>query len=123
MIQIKRVYDPPEPEDGARFLVDRLWPRGVKKEALRVDGWLRGLAPSHELRRWFGHEPARWEEFRRRYFVELDGKPEAWQPILKAARWGNVTLLYSAHDREQNNAVALKNYLEAKMEEETDVRH
>lgn len=118
MIQVKRVYDPYSPDDGARFLVDRLWPRGLKKEALRLDGWLKDAAPSDALRRWFGHDPARWDEFRRRYFAELDSKPEAWQPILQAARQGNVTLLYSARDVEHNNAVALKSYLEIKLKEE-----
>jgi uncharacterized protein YeaO (DUF488 family) len=84
----------------------------VTKEALRIEGWLKDVAPSDDLRKWFGHEPAKWDEFRRRYFAELDAKPEAWQPILKAARRGNVTLLYSARDTEHNNSVALKEYLE-----------
>ena len=114
MIRAKRVYDPLEPGDGDRFLVDRLWPRGVKRESLRASAWLKDAAPSDELRRWFGHDPARWEEFRRRYFAELDGRPEAWQSILGAARKGTVTLLYSARDTAHNNAVALKEYLERK---------
>ena len=112
MITIKRVYDRPEPSDGTRFLVERLWPRGVKKDTLRLDGWLKEVAPSDALRRWFGHDPAKWQEFQRRYGAELESKAEAWQPILKAARRGNVTLLYSAQDTEHNNAVALKAYLE-----------
>jgi uncharacterized protein YeaO (DUF488 family) len=112
MIQIKRVYEPPAPEDGTRFLVERLWPRGIKKEALHPDGWLKEVAPSAELRRWFGHDPARWEEFQRRYAAELESKPEALQPIREAARAGNVTLLYSARDTEHNNARALKAYVE-----------
>jgi uncharacterized protein YeaO (DUF488 family) len=112
MIRTRRVYDPPEPGDGTRFLVERLWPRGMKKEELPMDGWLKGVAPSAELRRWFGHDPAKWDEFRRRYFAELESKPEIWQPIREAARQGNVTLLYSARDTEHNNAVALKEYLE-----------
>lgn len=112
MITIKRVYDRPEPTDGTRFLVERLWPRGMKKDTLRLDGWLKEVAPSDALRRWFGHDPAKWQEFQRRYFAELDSKPEAWQPILKAAQRGNVTLLYSARDTEHNNAVALKAYEE-----------
>ncbi len=115
MIKVKRVYEPPAPDDGKRFLVDRLWPRGVKKEALRLDGWLKEVAPSDELRRWFGHDPARWEEFQRRYFAELEAKPEAWQPLLEAARAGNVTLLFSAQDEEHSNAVALKAFLEARL--------
>lgn len=112
MLQVKRVYDPPQMDDGTRFLVDRLWPRGVKREALQLDGWLKEVAPSDSLRRWFGHDVARWDEFQCRYFAELDGKPEAWRPLLETAREGNVTLLYSARDREHNNAVALKAYLE-----------
>jgi uncharacterized protein YeaO (DUF488 family) len=112
MIQTRRVYDPPEPGDGSRFLVERLWPRGMKKEALTMTGWLKEVAPSAELRRWFSHDPAKWEEFRRRYFAELESHPEVLQPIREAARDGNVTLLYSARDTEHNNARALKAYLE-----------
>lgn len=115
MIKVKRVYDPPSPEDGKRFLVDRLWPRGVKKETLQVDGWLKDVAPSDELRRWFGHDPAKWEEFQRRYFAELEAKPDAWRPLLQAAWQGNVTLLFSARDEVHNNAVALKNFLEQRL--------
>jgi uncharacterized protein YeaO (DUF488 family) len=114
MIQTRRVYETPEPSDGTRFLVERLWPRGMKKEALKLDGWLKEVAPSAELRRWFGHDPAKWEEFRRRYFAELDQHPEAWQRIQEAARRGKVTLLYSARDTAHNSAVALKAYLEEK---------
>jgi uncharacterized protein YeaO (DUF488 family) len=112
MIQIKRVYEPPAPEDGTRFLVERLWPRGINKEVLHPDGWLKEVAPSAELRRWFGHDPARWEEFQRRYAVELESNPETLQPIREAARRGNVTLLYSARDTEHNNARALKAIVE-----------
>jgi uncharacterized protein YeaO (DUF488 family) len=111
MIRIKRVYDPPQHEDGARFLVERLWPRGIKKTDLRMDAWLKEVAPSSELRRWFGHDPAKWAQFRRRYFTELAHRPEAWKPIREAARHGNVTLLYSARDEKHNNALALKTYL------------
>lgn len=112
MIQIKRVYDPVDRKDGARFLVERLWPRGMKKEALHMDGWTKDASPSDALRRWFGHEPAKWEEFCRRYSAELDSRPGAWRPLLDVARRGNITLLYSAHDTEHNNAVTLKAYLE-----------
>ncbi len=115
MIQLKRVYEAAGPEDGVRFLVERLWPRGVKKEALKIDGWLKELAPSDRLRRWFGHDPARWLEFRRRYFEELDRAAEAWEPLLAKARRGRVTLVFSARDAEHNNAVALKEYLESKL--------
>lgn len=116
MIRTKRIYDPPAPDDGTRFLVERLWPRGKTKEDVPIAAWLKEVAPSDALRRWFGHDPARWEEFQRRYFAELDEKPEAWQPILEAARRGNVTLLYSARDSEHNNAVALKLYLDQRQE-------
>lgn len=112
MILVGRVYEPPGRREGARFLVERLWPRGMKKDSLRMDGWLKDVAPSDGLRRWFGHDPARWQEFRRRYWAELDARKDAWRPILEAARRGDVTLLYSARDTEHNNAVALKAYLE-----------
>ena len=112
MIKVKRAYELAVRGDGKRFLVDRLWPRGVTKDALRAQAWLKDVAPSDALRRWFGHDPARWDEFQRRYFAELDAQPEAWQPVLRAARRGNVTLLYGARDVEHNNAVALKEYLE-----------
>ncbi len=115
MIRLRRVYEAPAPGEGRRFLVERLWPRGVKKEALALDGWLKDVAPSQALRRWFAHEPARWAEFQRRYRAELDANPEAWQPLLDAARRGTITLLYSARDTEHNNALALKAYLEEKM--------
>jgi len=112
MIQVKRVYDRPGPTDGARFLVERLWPRGVKKTALPLTGWLKEVAPSDSLRRWFGHDPTKWEEFQHRYFAELDSRPEALRAILDAARRGTVTFLYGARDTEHNNAVALKTYVE-----------
>jgi len=115
MIRIKRVYDAPAADDGTRLLVERLWPRGMKKEALRMDGWPKGVAPSDVLRRWFGHDPAKWVEFRRRYTAELDNNRAAWEPILEAARRGDITLLYSAHDVEHNNALVLKTYLEERL--------
>ena len=111
MICSKRVYEPAQPGDGARFLVDRMWPRGIKKEDLPLDAWLKEVAPSNELRRWFGHDPGKWAEFKRRYFAELDSRPESVEPIQAAARRGQVTLLYSARDREHNNASALLVYL------------
>jgi len=115
MIQTKRVYDLPSSSDGARFLVDRLWPRGMKKEALKVDAWLKDAAPSNELRKWSHHDPARWPEFRKRYAAELAAHPQAWKPLLERAVEGTITLLYSAHDDQRNNAVALKLFLEAKL--------
>ena len=114
MIQIKRVYEPAVSEDGKRFLVERLWPRGIKKSELRIDAWLKELGPSTSLRKWFGHDPKRWDEFRRRYFEELEKNIEACKPIERAAARGRVTLVYSSHDEEHNNAVALKEFLEAK---------
>lgn len=115
MILLKRVYDEPANGDGTRFLVERLWPRGIKKTDLKVESWQKEAGPSTELRKWFSHDPAKWHEFHKKYFAELDTRPEAWEPILKAARHGVVTLLYSSHDTEHNNAVALKDYLEAKL--------
>jgi uncharacterized protein YeaO (DUF488 family) len=114
MIQIKRVYEAAASEDGKRFLVERLWPRGIKKSELRIDAWLKELGPSTSLRKWFGHDPKRWDEFRRRYFEELEKNIEACKPIERAAARGRVTLVYSSHDEEHNNAVALKEFLEAK---------
>jgi uncharacterized protein YeaO (DUF488 family) len=111
MIHLKRVYEPASSEDGTRLLVERLWPRGIKKEALPMDAWLKDVAPSTELRQWFTHDPAKWAEFQRRYFAELAANPEALQPIRKAMREGPVTLLFSSHDAEHNNALALKAYL------------
>jgi len=112
MIAVKRVYDPPKGDDGCRLLVDRLWPRGVKKDEAQLDGWIKHVAPSDKLRHWFGHETPKWEEFRRRYFAELDHKPEAWRPIVDAEkRKKKVTLLFGAKDSEHNNAVVLKDYL------------
>lgn len=115
MIRIKRVYEGTDPQDGERFLVERLWPRGMRKDDLHFDSWLKDVAPSSDLRRWFGHDPAKWEEFRRRYFAELDAQPAAWRPLLVAAHKGNVSLLYSARDTEHNNARALKEYLEGQL--------
>lgn len=108
MIKLKRAYEPAARDDGTRFLVERLWPRGVKKTTLRLDAWLKDVAPSTELRQWFGHDPAKWPEFQRRYRAELGANAEALEPIMKAARRGRVTLVYSSHDQEHNNAVVLK---------------
>ncbi len=118
MIEIQRVYEPLQPSGGERYLVDRIWPRGVRKDSLDMTAWLKDVAPSSDLRKWFGHDPQHWEEFRRRYFEELDAIPEAWQPLLEAARRGKITLLYAARDTEHNNAVALREYLERKLNQE-----
>lgn len=114
-IDIRRVYDPPVRGKGVRFLVDRIWPRGVRKEDLPLDGWLRDVAPSDGLRHWFGHDPTRWVGFRSRYQSELDANPSAWQPILEAATKGPVTLLFGARDPEHNQAVVLRDYLTRKL--------
>lgn len=111
-VQLKRIYDHANAQDGRRFFVERLWPRGVAKSALADAAWLGEVAPSRELREWFHHDPQRWNEFRRRYFVELKRHEDAVSPILEAAREGAVTLLYSSHDTEHNNAVALREFLE-----------
>ncbi len=116
-----RVYDREALAEGRRFLVERLWPRGIRKADLGLDDWLRDVAPSTELRRWFGHDPERWEEFCRRYAAELDASPEAWQQLLAAARAGPVVLLFSARDEEHNNAVALRDYLRAHRGKSADV--
>jgi uncharacterized protein YeaO (DUF488 family) len=111
MIRVKRTYDPPARGDGWRVLVERLWPRGMKKEALAADAWLKEVAPSTELRKWFNHRADRWEEFQRRYRDELKRNPDAWRPILDEGRRGTVTLLYSAHDTVHNGALVLRDYL------------
>lgn len=115
MIKLKRVYESTGDNDGKKFLVERLWPRGVKKTALANAVWLKDVAPSTELRKWFGHDPKRWAEFQRRYQVELKQHEEVLEPILQAARHGTVTLLYSSHDIEHNNAVVLREYLQGKL--------
>jgi|SRR5581483_2075788 len=115
MIRLKRVYEPESPDDGVRYLVERLWPRGIKKTSLHADDWLKDAAPSTELRKWFNHDPERWQEFRSKYFAELKQHPDAWTPILDAAHKGTVTLLYSSHDEVHNNAAALKEYIERKL--------
>ena len=114
MIYVKRVYLPVGHADGNRFLVDRLWPRGISKDKLHYDAWFKDVAPSNGLRGWYKHDPVKWEDFKGRYFAELDEKPEVWKPILEATRQGDVTLLYSAKDESHNNAVALKIYLESR---------
>jgi uncharacterized protein YeaO (DUF488 family) len=112
-VSLKRAYEAPAPEDGRRFLVERLWPRGIRKSELRLDAWLKDVAPSPELRRWFGHDPEKWPEFRRRYFAELRSRDAALGPLREASRTGPVTLVYGARDTEHNSAVALREYLSA----------
>ena len=112
-IAIKRVYEPSSPEDGQRILVDRLWPRGISKAHARIDHWAKETAPSNELRKWYKHDRAKWREFKRRYFMELDSVPDAVQSLRDSALSGRVTFLYSSKERELNNAVALREYLES----------
>jgi uncharacterized protein YeaO (DUF488 family) len=111
-IAVKRVYEPAAKADGFRVLLDRLWPRGLRKDALLLDLWAKELAPSAALRRWFGHEPSRWDGFRHRYARELDDLAEHWRPLAERSTRHPLTLLYSARDEEHNNAVALKAYLD-----------
>jgi len=112
MIKTKRVYDLPDENDGFRILVDRLWSRGLSKEKALVDLWLKNIAPSDELRRWYGHDPEKWKEFKRRYFEELKQKRELVDQIVEKAKKDVVTLLYSTKETKFNNATALKEYIE-----------
>jgi len=110
-VRLKRAYEAPHAKDGRRILVDRLWPRGVTKLEADIDEWLKDLAPSTELRKWFGHDPGRWEEFRRRYAKEVRGHTELLAHLRKLARLGQVTLVYSAHDELHNDAIVLRDVL------------
>lgn len=111
MFQLKRAYEPAAAEDGCRVLVERLWPRGVSKQRAAIDAWLKDVAPSTELRKWYGHDPDRWEEFRRRYWDELRSNRQAVDELRKKEREGKVTLIYAAHDEQHNGALALKQFL------------
>lgn len=113
-ILLKRAYEPAAESDGWRVLVERLWPRGIKKEALHLDAWMKEVAPSTELRKWFNHDPRKWSEFRDRYFAELNTRPESWRRVIEAPRTP-ITLVYSSHDQQHNNAVALREYLKSKL--------
>jgi uncharacterized protein YeaO (DUF488 family) len=112
MIKLKRAYENPEPTDGERILVDRLWPRGLTKESAKVDLWLKEIAPSTELRKWFGHDPSKWKAFRGRYETELKRNDELIRLLKRKARQGRITLLYAARDEKHNDAVVLKDFLE-----------
>lgn len=115
MIRLKRAYDEPSKQDGLRIHVERLWPRGVSKEKAAVDLWLKDLAPSTELRKWFGHDPEKWDEFRKRYWSELSEKGDLLTLLKYRTTEGNVTFVFAASDVERNSAVALKEYLEKKL--------
>lgn len=111
-ISLKRAYDPPAPGDGFRLLVDRMWPRGVSKDSAKMDSWLKEIAPSVGLRKWFGHDPKKWDEFRNRYFSELRANEEPLAQVRALVRRGKVTFVYAAKDTLHNNAVALKEFIE-----------
>ena len=119
-IQVKRAYDPPMETDGERLLVDRLWPRGLRKDAAQLSAWLKDLAPSHDLRRWFGHDPSLWQEFQEHYRAELrtPEKEPLIRELAQKARQGKVTLVFAAHDISHNNAVVLKAVIERYIEEQ-----
>jgi uncharacterized protein YeaO (DUF488 family) len=112
-VRLKRAYAPPSTEDGLRILVDRLWPRGLRKESAAIDHWRKDAAPSTALRQWFGHEPQRWEDFCTRYRAEIAERPEALAELRRLARKGRITLLFAAHDELHNNAVVLSELLRA----------
>lgn len=117
-ISIRRIYEAPTASDGKRVLIDRIWPRGVRKDEAVFDEWLKDIAPSTELRKWFGHSPERWEKFRERYQAEIAANAEtseAFERLVELCRKGDVTLLYSARDEQHNNAVVLKELLERKL--------
>jgi uncharacterized protein YeaO (DUF488 family) len=122
-VVLKRVYEPAARSDGYRVLVDRVWPRGITKDALRIDAWLRELAPSASLRKWFGHDPAKWDEFKERYARELEGQAAALARLAERARKGRVTLLFAAKDAERNNAVALREHLERRLQQQGGAPH
>ncbi len=112
MIKIKRIYDPPSKDDGKRILVDRLWPRGIRREDAKIDEWLKDIAPSDELRKWFSHEPSKWQEFKSRYKKELKDKSDLIERLRSESKSGTITLLFAAKDMEHNNAVVLKEVIE-----------
>ena len=112
MVKTKRVYDTAAPGDGQRILVDRLWPRGIRKEEAKIDEWLKDIAPSTELRKWFSHDPAKWPEFKKRYITELKKKSGLMEQMRAEAKKGTITLLFAAGDIEHDNAVVLKELIE-----------
>ena len=115
MIRIQRVYEPHTSSEPRRVLVDRLWPRGLRKANANIDLWVKHLAPSNELRQWYGHDPAKWSEFKQRYYGELEANPEAVEAFLEYLRDGNATLVYSSREERLNNAVALQEYVETRL--------
>jgi uncharacterized protein YeaO (DUF488 family) len=116
MIKTKRAYDHYEASDGLRFLIDRLWPRGIKKDELKVESWLRDIAPSNELRKWFSHDRSKWEEFKKRYLQEIKDKPD-YRKLIDIAKKKDITLVYSSKEEVYNNATALKEFIENELKE------
>lgn len=116
MIKLKRAYEDPADDDGERVLVERLWPRGITKDKARIDEWRKDVSPSPELRQWFSHDPAKWEEFKRRYWSELARNPVPVQELKRKASHGIVTFVYSAKDQEHNSALLLKEFLESSLQ-------
>jgi uncharacterized protein YeaO (DUF488 family) len=114
-IRVKRAYEPPAPSDGWRVMIDRIWPRGIAKADLKIDAWQKDVAPSTGLRKWFGHDPKKWDEFRERYARELEERPDAIEQLVEKARAGDVTLVFGARDVAHSNAAALKAYLERRL--------
>jgi len=114
MIKIKRIYEPPSKDDGFRILVDRLWPRGLSKDKAKVDLWLKEISPSYELRKWYGHEPEKWVEFKRKYLKEIEGKKPEFDLLRQKTKGGTITFLFSSKEEKLNNAVALKEFVESK---------
>ena len=114
MIKVKRIYEPPAKDDGFRILVDRLWPRGLSKDKAKVDLWLKEISPSNELRKWYGHEPEKWEEFKRKYLKEIEGKKPEFDLLRQKTKGGTITFLFSSKEEKLNNAVALKEFVESK---------
>jgi uncharacterized protein YeaO (DUF488 family) len=116
MIKIKRVYEPPARDDGFRILVDRLWPRGLSKDKAKVDLWLKEISPSNELRKWYGHDPAKWAEFKRKYLKEIERKKPEFDLLRQKSKGGTITFLFSSKEEKLNNAAALKEFVESKRE-------
>ena len=115
LIKLKRAYEKPEPEDGKRILVDKLWPRGLRKEKAKIDEWLKDVAPSTELRRWYAHDPTKWVQFKERYWKELDAKSEQVAALVKECERSTVTFVFSSKEEKLNNAMALKDYIDRKI--------
>jgi uncharacterized protein YeaO (DUF488 family) len=115
VIRLKRAYEEPNPEDGKRILVERLWPRGLKKERAKIDEWLKDVAPSTELRKWYAHDPAKWNKFKQRYWKELDSKTDIVSSLAKQTEESKVTFVFGSREEKLNNAEALKEYIETKL--------